>query len=157
MERGAQHARQWVRIEQHEQYRVSDRWTEPCGSISVMKVGKRLWRGHLSTIRRPRRVYLQATMIRLFQKKLVGQNMHNLPRTNYDSRAPVVFCVRWNVFANKMWAIPCHLAEYKNFPLKCLSSVGFKTDSEEWNHCFHHLILSKEWCTVNGKRESPVL
>ena len=128
MERGAQHARQWVRIE-HEQYRVSDRWTEPCGSISVRRVGKRLWRGHLSTICRPRRVYLQVSMIRLFQKKLVGQKMHNLPKTNYDSRVPVVddfVCV--GIFANKVWTIPCRLAEYRNFPrnafLKCLSSVG---------------------------------
>ena len=141
------HAKQWVCIEQYEQYRVTDRCTEPCGSISVRRVGKRLWRGHLSTICRPRRVYLQVSMSRLFQKKLVGQNMHNLPKTNFDFRVPVVdvfVCV--GIFANsKMWRIPWGLAEYKNIPpLKCFSSIGFKTDSEEW-------------CTVNGKHESPVL
>ena len=50
-----------------------------------------MWRGHLSSICRPRRDYLQVGMIRLFQKKgLVRQNLHNLPRTSYDSRDPVV-------------------------------------------------------------------
>ena len=57
--------------------------------------------------------------------------MQNLPRTNYDSRVPVVgdfVCV--GIYAT----YPCRLAEYENFPrnafLKCLYSVGVKTDSE---------------------------
>ena len=57
--------------------------------------------GTLSSICRPRRFYLQVSMTRLFQKKRVGQNMHNLPKTNFDFRVPVVdnfVCV--GIFAN---------------------------------------------------------
>ena len=51
-----------------------------------------------------------------------------------------------------------HLAEYKNFPLKCLSSVGFKTDSESPNtvqrmvHCQWQTRKSSALSEINNAK-----